>query len=39
MKWDEQNHRPQFKDDPAGDKGFTIHGKPAADVFRRWCRG
>jgi hypothetical protein len=36
-KWDEQNHRPQFKDDPAGDKGFTIDGKPVAEVFKRWC--
>jgi hypothetical protein len=38
-KWDEQNDRPQFRDDPAGDKGFTIYGKPAADVFGRWCHG
>lgn len=37
-KWEEQNHRPQFKDDPAGDKGFTIYGKPAAEVMRQWCR-
>ncbi len=36
-KWDEQNHRPQFKDDPAGDKGFTIDGKPAAETMRLWC--
>jgi len=35
-KWDEQNYRPQFKDDPAGDKGFTIDGKPASEVFKRW---
>lgn len=35
-KWDEQNDRPQFKDDPAGDKGFVIDGKPAADVMQRW---
>ncbi len=35
-KWDEQNHRPQFHDDPAGDKGFTIWGKPAADAMREW---
>ena len=38
-KWDEQNHRPQFKDDPVGDKGFTIYGKPAAEVMRNWCQG
>ncbi len=35
-KWDEQNDRPQFKDDPAGDKGFTVWGKPAAEVMKRW---
>lgn len=35
-KWDEQNDRPTMKDDPAGDKGFTIHGKPALDVYRQW---
>ncbi|MEX0774435.1 MAG: hypothetical protein WD042_01850 [Phycisphaeraceae bacterium] len=35
-KWDEQNDRPQFKDDPRGDKGFTIVGKPAAEVMKRW---
>ena len=34
-KWDEQNNRPQFHDDPAGDKGFTVRGKPAQDVMRR----
>lgn len=35
-KWEEQNHRPQFVDDPAGNKGFTIYGKPAAEVFKNW---
>ena len=35
-KWDEQNDRPQFRSDPAGDKGFTIDGKPAAAVMQRW---
>ena len=35
-KWDEQSDRPQFKNDPAGDKGFTIHGKPGADVMGDW---
>jgi len=35
-KWDEQNNRPQFTDDPAGDKGFTVWGKPAAEVMKRW---
>ncbi len=35
-KWDEQNDRPQFRDDPRGDKGFTIWGKPAADTMKKW---
>lgn len=35
-KWDEQNHRPAFNDDARGDKGFTLDGKPAAEVMRRW---
>ncbi|MDR1283469.1 MAG: hypothetical protein LBK99_22010 [Opitutaceae bacterium] len=35
-KWEEQQHRPQYAADPAGDTGFTIDGKPAADVMRRW---
>ncbi len=35
-KWEEQNYRPQFHDDPAGDKGFTVWGKPAADTMREW---
>ena len=38
-KWDEQNNRPQFKDDPKGDKGFTIRGKPAQEVMRRHYKG
>jgi hypothetical protein len=37
-KWDEQNERPQFHDDPAGDKGFTIDGKPAAKVMENWIK-
>lgn len=35
-KWDEQNARPQFRNDPAGDKGFTVWGKPAAEVMKKW---
>lgn len=35
-KWDEQNYRPAFHNDPAGDKGFTVYGKPAAGVMREW---
>ncbi len=38
-KWDEQYSRPQFVDDPAGDKGFTIDGKPASRILKRWCEG
>lgn len=34
-KWEEQSDRPQFKDDPAGDKGFLLH-EPATEVFRTW---
>lgn len=36
-KWDEHQseHRPNYYTDPAGDQGFTIDGKPAADVLRR----
>ena len=37
-KWDQQTFRPDFLDDPAGDKGFTIYGKPAAEVMRKWCK-
>lgn len=35
-KWDEQNDRPQFRDDPRGDKGFTVWGKPAQQTMKRW---
>jgi hypothetical protein len=35
-KWDENINRPEWKTDPAGDKGFTVHGKPAADVMKNW---
>jgi hypothetical protein len=35
-KWDENIDRPQFKNDPAGDKGFTLSNKPAAEVLQRW---
>lgn len=33
-KWDETQNRPQYREDPAGDGGFTIQGKPAEKVFR-----
>jgi hypothetical protein len=35
-KWEEQQHRPQYQIDPAGDSGFTVLGKPAEQVLRRW---
>ena len=35
-KWDEQNDRPHFRTDPAGDKGFTVSGKRAQAVMREW---
>ena len=38
-KWDEHNRREQFHNDPAGDKGFTVYGKPAAQVLKRWSDG
>lgn len=34
-KWDETQNRPHYKD-PAGDKGFTIQGKPAENVLKKW---
>lgn len=37
-KWDEQNPRTQFCDDPAGDKGFILDGKPAAEVMKQCFR-
>lgn len=36
-KWDETQDRPHYKD-PAGDKGFTIQGKPAEKVLQRWFK-
>lgn len=35
-KWDEQVDRPLMRNDPAGDKGFVIAGKPAQEVMKRW---
>ena len=37
-KWDETQDRPQYKGDPNGDKGFTIQGKPAQEVMRKWIK-
>jgi len=35
-KWDETQDRPHYAGDPNGDKGFTVQGKPAEEVMRRW---
>jgi len=35
-KWDETQNRPHYHTDPSGDLGFTIQGKPAEDVMRKW---
>ena len=35
-KWDETQLRPHYHNDPNGEKGFTIQGKPAEEVMRRW---
>ena len=33
-KWDETQYRPHYHEDPNGDGGFTIQGKPAEKVFK-----
>lgn len=38
-KWDETQTRPHYVTDPAGEQGFTIQGKPAEELFRRWATG
>ena len=35
-KWREHNDRPWMDDDPRGNKGFSVDGKPAADVMKKW---
>ncbi|MBP5640034.1 MAG: hypothetical protein J6X55_11185 [Victivallales bacterium] len=35
-KWDETQNRPHYHIDPNGDCGFTIQGKPAEAVLRKW---
>ena len=37
-KWDETQNRPHYHTDARGDKGFTIQGKPAEEVLRRWFK-
>jgi len=36
-KWDERQYRAHYHADPAGEMGFTIQGKPAEQVFKRWA--
>jgi hypothetical protein len=35
-KWDEQQDRPHFRQDPAGNTGWTVQGKPAEQVLKKW---
>ena len=35
-KWDETQDRPHYKTDPKGDMGFTVQGKPAQAVLKKW---
>lgn len=35
-KWDEQIARPWITDPSSGDKGFTVQGKKAQTVMKRW---
>ena len=38
-KWDETQHtRHHYSPDPMKDRGFTIYGKPACEVLRRWSK-
>lgn len=37
-KWDETQNRPHYKADPNGEMGFTIQGKPAEEVMRKWLQ-
>lgn len=36
-KWDETQNRPHYHTDSQGDMGFTIAGKPAEAVFKKWA--
>jgi len=35
-KWDEQQYRPHFYSDPAGDTGWTVLGKPVENTLKNW---
>lgn len=36
-KWDETQYRPHYHEDPAGNRGFTVQGKPAEEVMKKWA--
>ncbi|MBQ9964852.1 MAG: hypothetical protein IJP14_07020 [Clostridia bacterium] len=36
-KWDETQYRPHYHADPAGNRGFTVQGKPAEAVMKKWA--
>jgi hypothetical protein len=36
-KWDETQYRPHYHADPAGNRGFTVQGKPAEEVMKKWA--
>ena len=35
-KWDETQKRKHYDPDPKKDRGFSIYGKPAAEVLKKW---
>lgn len=37
-KWDEQQDRPQYKGDPAGDTGFIVKGKPVFKKMQKYFK-
>jgi hypothetical protein len=37
-KWEEQQDRPHYSCDLAGDTGFTLRNKPAADILQKWFK-
>ncbi|MGX5681914.1 glycoside hydrolase family 113 [Schumannella luteola] len=38
-KWEERQSRPLYREDPAGDTGFTLQGKPGQGTLSSWYRG
>ncbi len=35
--WDEAQDIPRYAGEPNGEHGFTIQGKPAEEVMKRWA--